>query len=163
MARARDGWFAAVLVGTMTARAADAGDTATLDADAWCTAHPGEVLVGDADKLWHRLDQNRPRTDPGGHMAQAWTGDLDGDGRADLVLEHAAGCGSKECMFEAFVARRDGTYASVMAPDDGDSVRVVKGGKRGRQRIELRHVGEAKSPKARDVWSTARFTADGYR
>lgn len=153
-----------VLVGFVLVGApAYADEPVALDADAWCVAHPGEVLVRDVDNHWYRIAENLPRTDDEGRMSQAWTGNLDGDRRADLVLVHAAGCGTKECMYEAFVACRDGTYSSVMAPEYGDSVRVAKDGKRGWQRIELRHVGEAKDPRARYTWSTHRLTADGYR
>src|SRR4051794_5667829 len=106
----------ASLIVLVMSRMAFADDPVARDADAWCTAHPGQVLVRDDEKVWHRIEDNLPRTDAEGRMSQAWTGDLDGDRRADLVLVHADGCGTRDCMYEAFVACRDGTYSSVMAP-----------------------------------------------
>lgn len=139
-----------------------ADDAPPRDADAWCSAQPGEVLVRDAAKVWHRVAESRPRTDDEGRLAEAWTGDLDGDGRVDLVLRHAGGCGSRECPFEAFVSCADGTYSSVMTPAYGDDVRVVRGGNRRWQRIETRNVGESRNPRERYSWGAYRFGAAGY-
>ena len=140
-----------------------ADDTLPRDADAWCTAHPGEILVRDAARIWHRIADNHPRTDDEGRMQEAWTGDLEGDGRADLVLHHLGGCGSRECPFEAFVACSDGMYSSVMPAAYGDKVRVTRERKRGWSRIEMRSVGESKVPRERYLWSGLRFGAAGYQ
>ncbi len=139
-----------------------ADDAVARNADAWCSAHPGEILVRDAAKVWHRVADNHPRTDEDGRLQEAWTGDLDGDGRGDLVLRQVAGCGSRECMFEAFVACADGTYSTVMSPTYGDKVRVVRERPRSWQRIETRSVGESKVPSERYAWSAHRFGAAGY-
>lgn len=140
-----------------------ADDAVARNADAWCATQPGEILVRDTAKVWHRVADERPRTDEEGRLVEAWTGDLDGDGRGDLVLRRVAGCGSRECMFEAFVACADGTYSAVMAPTYGDKVRVVRERPRSWRRIETRSVGDSKVPSERYAWIAQRFETAGYR
>lgn len=142
---------------------AGAGSARADKADTWCAAHPGQILVRDTAGVWHRVEGDRPVADDEATLSQAWAGDLDGDGHGDLVLEHTSGCGAHECMFEAFVMCPDGTYASVMAPTYGDSVRVRAAGKRLWKRIELRSVGESRIPRERYLWNRFVFDAGkGY-
>ncbi|HUQ04714.1 MAG TPA: hypothetical protein VM261_19570 [Kofleriaceae bacterium] len=134
------------------------------NADAWCEAHRGEVLVKDADGIWHRLEDNLPSEDRASQFAEAWRGDLDGDRRVDLVLRHVEGCGTRECMYQAFVSCRDGTYSSVSGATYGDKVKVVRVARpKGWSRIDLRNVGEDGDPAARYSWTRLTFGGDGYR
>jgi hypothetical protein len=131
------------------------------NADAWCEAHRGEVLVKDAGGVWHRVVDNLPTEEPTGQFTEAWRGDLDGDRRVDLVLRHVEGCGTRECNYQAFVLCRDGTYSSVMSPTYGDKVKVVR--LKGWSRIDLRNVGEERDPAARYSWTRLKLAVDGYR
>lgn len=131
------------------------------NADAWCEAHRGEVLVKDADGIWHRIEDNLPSEDRASQFTEAWRGDLDGDRRTDMVLRQIEGCGTRECMYQAFVLCRDGTYSSVMSPTYGDRVKVVR--LKGWSRIDLRNVGEERDPAVRYSWTRLKFGGDGYR
>src|SRR5436190_9032950 len=105
-------WLVLLLVVTPGARAvADPPPKAPRNADAWCEANRGEVLVKDAGGIWHRIENNLPTEEREGQFTEEWHGDLDGDRRTDLIVRHVDGCGTRECMFQAFVLCRDGTYS----------------------------------------------------
>jgi hypothetical protein len=151
----------ATLAATPTAQA---DNEVPADADAWCAEGHREVLVRDADGIWRRIAGDLPRDDPEGMMRQVWRGDLDGDGRKDLILRWLDGCGTRECMHEAFVSCRDGSYAAVFdAPLYAARVRV-KRRKRGWARIDLETVGDYYGDRERERgWSRYQMTAFGYR
>lgn len=144
----------------LTATPAAADDRPVRTADAWCEAHPGEVLVRDADGVWHRVTDDLPRQDDEGSLLQEWSGSLDGDRRDDLVLSNVGGCGTRECPFEAFVSCADGTYSRVLAPEYADKVKV-KRRKHGWATIALRTVGE-RNDASRYLWTRYRLGASGY-
>ena len=132
------------------------------DAGAWCGSHAGEILIRDTSGVWHRIDENLPRTDDEGRFLQVWQGDLDGDGRRDLIVKAVGGCGTRECPIEAFVSCPDGTYSTVLSPEYGDKVKVMRTRKRGWAMLELRTVGEAVLPSSRYLWTTYCFAGSGY-
>jgi hypothetical protein len=163
----RRAWLVLLLVVTPAAPAAakkrppPPATAPARNADAWCEAHRGEVLVKDASGIWHRIENNLPTEEREGQFTEEWHGDLDGDRRTDLIVSHVEGCGTRECMFEAFVLCRDGTYSSVMGATYGDKVKVVR--IKGWPRIDLRTVGEDPNPLLRYSWTRLTFGDDGYR
>ena len=119
-----------------TARA----DGVAKDAAGWCTLHPGETL---------------PET-----ATITWRGTLDGDGNRD-VIANLGDCGTRECIYTAYVRCRDGTYSQVFS-GYASRIRVRPGS--GWARFEVEHVGDPDRTGNRSrSWSRVPFTADGYQ